>query len=84
MILFLQKSAGGIHNHMDEQIQFLGPCVHHDVLAMLNSGCELFRRGLGNQLSRLKDVQGKLDEWGASISKCRGWGLIQTSERDDT
>ena len=42
------------------EIQFLGPIVHQDVLVMLNSGCELFRGGLGAQLSRLKDVQGQL------------------------
>ena len=57
---------------MAEQIQFIGPSVHQDVVARLNSGCELFRVEFGTQLSRLKDVPGKLADGGTSIRKrCR-------------
>ena len=46
----------------DEQIQIPGPSDHHDVVARLNSGCELFRGGLGTQLNWLWGIQGQLDE----------------------
>ena len=46
----------------DEQIQIPGPSDHHDVVARLNSGCELFRGGLGTQLNWLWGIQGQQAE----------------------
>ena len=44
----------------DEQIQIPGPSDHHDVVARLNSGCELSRGELGTQLNWLRGIQGRL------------------------
>ena len=68
---------------MGGEIQVMGPSVHQDVVARLNSSCELVRDELGKQLNWLRGIQGKLDEEVHHLANDVDSKLVKSSARSD-
>ena len=79
---FCKKVWGWIRTQTAEKIQVVEPIVHNDVLARLDIGCESFRGGkLETQLSRVRDIAGKLVQGANQLVIDVDRKLIQNSQR---
>ena len=79
-----RQSWAGIYYPITEQIQSPWPYVHHDVLARLNRGCEIFRAELGNRSDWLNDVRGNIAQRMRNFANAVDTQLIQNDQRNDT
>ena len=68
---------------MGEEIQVIWPIFHNDVLARLDIDFESFRVELETQLSRVRDIQGKLAHGANQLSIDVDIKSIQNSQRSE-
>ena len=80
---FRKKVGGGTHNQVDGKIQVLGPHVHQDVLAILDTGCERFLVELETQLGGARDVQGQLAQGTQQLPNAVDTKLVQNDQRNN-
>ena len=75
---------GGIYYKVSGQIQVLGPYFHHDIVDILNNGCELFREAPGVQLGRIKDAQENMYQGMRNLANDVYTRLIRNDQRNAT
>ena len=76
-----RKQVWGMYYQIADQVQSLGPDVHQDVVARLNSSCGIFREELGSQLNWIKDVQENMLHGMENLANAVDTRLIQNDQR---